>query len=105
MRQIIFNPKWQEGKIYRLFSPSTGQCYVGSTTRDLSWRKSKHCCDYKRHQNGLYGYMTSYKIVEAGDPEIELLENVTASCRQELIDREKHWVSIIANTVNKIVPC
>ncbi len=97
--------KYQTGKIYKITSPQTEQCYVGSTIeRHLSSRLSQHECEYRRYQNKKQKSNTrSFDIIKFGDAVIELVENYPCETKSELLQREKHWI-VQLNCVNKARP-
>ena len=60
---------YREGIIYNLFSPNTNRCYIGCTTKDLNttFTHLRAYCKKKRN-------VSSNEIIEAGSPQIEVLE-------------------------------
>jgi len=72
--------------------------YVGSTTKKLQCRLSKHKTDYKRWQEGKIRYITSFDVVKH-EHKITLIEECTEEARQE---REGHWIRTLT-CVNKYV--
>ena len=50
--------------------------YYGSTKEQLSRRMAEHRSDYKRHLAGNYRFVTSFRVLEAGEAYIELVEVV-----------------------------
>ena len=83
-----------EGSIYRIFSPSTDKCYVGSTTKPINSRLCDHKSSYKGWKDsGKNHYTTSFEILQYDDVCIELLEFVQCESIQELLNTP--------NTVNK----
>lgn len=64
------------GFIYKISSPSSQQCYIGSSTKKyLSQRKAEHACFYKKYvhnpQNALY--YSSFDIIAQPDHTYEIL--------------------------------
>lgn len=94
---------YQNGKIYKLWSPSENLFYIGSTTQKLSQRKTKHVSDFKKWQNGKFPFMTSFTILECDDHRIDLIETFPCNNREELISREGFYIRK-ENCVNKITP-
>ena len=81
------------GKVYKIWSPSTDKIYIGSTTKKyLSQRMDKHRSSYKRYQVGNGKYYTSYILLELNDYRIELLENSPCNDKNELTAREGYWI-------------
>jgi hypothetical protein len=92
------------GKVYKLISNNTDDIYIGSTVQKISSRKAGHKKDYKNFLNGKrQGGCMSFKIIEQGDVDIILLENVICNSITELKDRERYWIE---NTlcINKNIP-
>jgi hypothetical protein len=94
--------KFQEGKIYVIKSPSTSNIYIGATTQPLNTRFSEHKCHYKRYIAGLRNYTNSYDIIKLDDAFIELLEEYKCNNKQELLDKEKDYITkYLDNAVNR----
>jgi len=92
-------PDYQRGKIYKIISPHTDKCYVGSTTlKYLSRRLCNHVQTFKR---GVY--LTSSEIMKLGDYEIVLLELYPCNSKDELHARERHYIEKL-DCVNKSIP-
>jgi hypothetical protein len=92
------------GRIYKIVSSQTDKVYVGSTTNLLKYRLSEHKYDYKRFQNGIGHYVTSYEIVKYEDAIIQLLEENEFENKKELHKRERYFIETIDNVVNKRIP-
>ena len=60
---------YREGIIYNLFSPNTNRCYIGCTTKDLNTTFTSLRAYKKKKRN-----VSSNEIIEAGSPQIEVLE-------------------------------
>ena len=86
-------PNYQQAKIYKLWSPSTGLTYFGSTTQKLAQRlaehKAKRC--YK-----------SSLVLEQEDYCIELLEDYPCCNKSQLERKEGEYIKN-NECVNKIV--
>jgi len=90
---------YQKGKIYKIISPHTEKCYVGSTTKDrLSNRLAGHRSDFKMGKN-----MSSKYILELGDYEIVLLELYPCNSKDELHARERYYIENL-DCVNQCIP-
>lgn len=88
-----------QGKIYKVVSPSTESCYIGSTNlKYLSMRFARHRSDA---ENGAtrYNDLFDYK-----DARIELVEDYPCSSREALLFRERYWIENTPNVVNKQNP-
>ena len=97
-------PDYSKGKIYKIVDNTTGNVYIGHTTKTLlSQRLAKHNSDYNRWKNGKSGYITSFKILENGDYYIDLLEAVNCKSKDELKARERFYIEN-NKCVNKLFP-
>ena len=98
--------KFNLSKIYAIKSPHTDLYYIGSTTRPLCDRFTKHKSCYKGYLKGTYHFVTSFKIIEHDDAYIELLEEVNCENRNQLEKREGELIKENkSNCVNKFIPC
>lgn len=96
-------PDYSQGKVYKLVCNVTGLVYVGSTVSPLYKRKCQHRRDYKRYKDGKYNYITSFKIVEGGNCDIVLLEDVSCESKEQLHRVERKWIEAL-DCVNRCVP-
>ena len=90
-------PDYTQAKIYKVSSPNHSLCYYGSTVKTLAVRMSEH----KTPHNGC----TSKQIIDAGDADIQLIEEYPCINKHELEDREAEVMQ--ANwdgCVNEMVP-
>ena len=73
--------------------------YYGSTKETLSRRMAGHRADHKRFLAGKHGFTTSFRVLEAGDAYIELMEIVEYEEKAQLhavegkCIRENHCVN------------
>ena len=96
-------PDYQQGKIYKLWSPSKNLVYYGSTTETISRRLSKHLTDYNRYNNKTSTrYVNSFKILECDDYKIELVEDYPCNNRQQLCKKEGEYIKT-NECVNKCI--
>lgn len=82
-------------KIYKVVSPNTDKIYIGSTRMSLVNRLNRH-----RHNKNC----SSYKIVEFGEPSIELLEifDDDDNNKKLIKEREQHYMDLYGgNCINK----
>ena len=78
------------GRIYKLTSHQTNQCYIGSTTRSLEQRLKEHNYNQYKHnqyKNGKDNYFSSYAIVKFDDARIELLEQKEYKDKKDMLER------------------
>ena len=101
--------KYENGKIYKIWSPLGDKIYVGSTTKErLCQRMEAHRGDYNKWKNNKEKYkkITSfilfdeYGIVNCF---IELLEAKNCQCKDELTQLEGKYIREL-ECVNRIIP-
>ena len=93
-------PDYSKGKIYKLWSPSTGLTYIGSTCQSIAMRLAGHVRSKKCHDIGKYNYVTSFEILEYNDYRIDLLEEYPCENRMQLNKREGEIITQI-DCINK----
>jgi hypothetical protein len=76
--------KYNNSKIYKIWSPQTDLIYIGSTTQILCKRLADHKSNYKSYKEGKFHYVSSFKILEYGDAKIELIKEVNCQNREQL---------------------
>jgi hypothetical protein len=103
MENKTFN--YQNGKIYRIVCNITGETYIGSTTQPkLSMRKAQHVNKFKRWQNKIDGFNSSFHIIQRGNYDMVLIENYPCESKEQLHTRERYWIENTNNCINKIIP-
>lgn len=85
-------PDYQQGKIYKLSSPSTHEIYIGSTTSSLKKRLWEHRSDLGSFLKGKKNYRTSFEIIKFEDAIIELIELYPCDSREKLYMREGFFI-------------
>jgi hypothetical protein len=95
---------YQLGKIYKIVDLSTDECYIGSTCEPtLARRLAGHLSTFKQYKAGASSYTTSYKILENGNYDIQLIEAYPCNNKMELHAREGYHIKN-TDCVNKVVP-
>ena len=91
-------PNYQNGKIYKLWSPQGDDIYIGSTTLSLSRRKVQHVFEFKKGK----GISSKLLFEKYNDVRIELLEECPCENKEQLVRKEGEY---IRNNicVNKII--
>jgi len=84
--------------IYKIVCRKTGQIYVGSTQKTIEERLKKHESARKCYERGITNNITSFKVLEANDYYIELLEVCEDA---ERYIRERFYIQTM-NCVNRI---
>ena len=103
-----YDPKYQNGKIYKVVCLDTGRIYIGSTYLTLEERHNLHKSNYNRYVNGNYHYKTCFDIMKDGNYAIELISDFPCNNKTEL-EREEglHQKEAIFNDdidcVNKVI--
>lgn len=94
---------YQQGKVYRIDCLTTGDVYIGSTTKKtLAMRLSNHKSDFKKWKETGTKFVTSFPIIERGNYQITLIESVQCNSKDELRAREGFYIRTL-DCVNKIM--
>jgi hypothetical protein len=81
--------KYNNSKIYKIWSPQTELIYIGSTTQKyLCQRLTNHIVDYNNYNKNKKKFISSFHIIKYGDYKIELLETFECNNKEELNKRE-----------------
>ena len=86
-------PDYNNGKIYKLWSPEGIEIYIGSTTTSLSQRKAKH-----KHNSHLCRSKILFEKYD--DVRIELIENCPCNSKEELDKQEGEHIRKNTECVN-----
>jgi hypothetical protein len=76
--------KYNNSKIYKIWSPQTELIYIGSTTQTLCQRFTDHKKLFNQYKEGITNYTSSFKILEYEDAKIELIEEVNCENKEQL---------------------
>jgi hypothetical protein len=77
-----YDPRYQEGKIYKIVCNITNEIYIGSTIKTLNKRLAVH-----KKENCI-----SRKILNRGDYKIELIKDYPCNSRWELEEEEGKYI-------------
>lgn len=95
---------YQLGKIYQIIDYTNENVYIGSTCEPtLARRLAGHVSNYKAYLNGDKKYVSSYKIIENNNYDIQLIEAFPCDTRDELHKREGYYIKNTPNCVNKMI--
>ena len=83
---------YYESKIYKITSEQTPDIYIGSTTKTLNTRLTRHKCEYRKYLRGKHNYVTSFEIVKYPDCKIQLLELCNFETKEELRKLEGEYI-------------
>lgn len=92
--------EYRNGKIYRIWSLSTPEIYIGCTCSRLSARMAQHRARYKKYLGGNGRYISSFDILKYGDARIELIGDAPCACREELNAKHGYYIRKL-DCVNK----
>ena len=95
---------YQLGKIYKMESPS-GLVYIGSTCEPtLARRLAGHKRNYKKWKNGKFNYVTSFKLFEENEENVQiyLINKYPCDNKDELRAEEGKTIKEY-NCVNKFI--
>jgi hypothetical protein len=108
MSKALIN--YNNGKVYKIETIceyDEGDIYIGSTTKKyLSQRLTKHRENYNQYKNGGRKQMTSFDLFDKygiDNCQIVLLELVNVNSKEELHQREAHYIRTL-KCVNKVIP-
>ncbi len=87
---------YQNSKIYKIVCNNTGLVYYGSTTQ-------KYLTNRLHQHRQVYNTCTSRKIINGGNYDILLVENVNCNSKDELRARERFYIEN-NDCVNKVIP-
>ena len=92
---------YKNAKIYKIVDNTNGNIYIGSTCKKLCQRIAQHRAHYKQYLNGNFGCITSFKILENGDYDIILIEEVKdCENKEQLRAIERYYIENL-ECVNK----
>lgn len=83
---------YQKAKIYEIIDNTNGNVYIGSTTKSLKVRLTKHENSCKAWNDGKRRKIMSFDIINNGDYEIKLIEDFPCNSKKELEEREKFFI-------------
>lgn len=86
--------KYHNSKIYKLISDHTDKIYIGSTVQPLHKRKHGHIKSYQLFKNKQIQYVSSYELIDLGEIDIILIENIKCENREELHAKERHYIEL-----------
>ncbi len=106
---------YQDSKIFKIVCNTSGLQYIGSTTQPtLARRLAKLRDDYTRFLNTTGGLITRelrgsklYRVFEANNYDIVLIENYPCNSKDELHQRERHHIeqNICVNKEKIVCEC
>jgi hypothetical protein len=98
---------YNNGKIYKIVCNTTGDIYIGSTTKDkVSQRLAQHVQEYKVSKKNKRTKTTSYSIIDNGNYDIYLVELFPCNSKDELTAREGEIIkeyNLNCKCINKVI--
>lgn len=96
--------KYQAAKIYKIVSSVIPDVYIGSTTMSIHDRLRHHVNHYNKYKRGKNGFITSFKLIEHENYNVELIEDFPCDSIVDLRKRERFHIENIENCCNKHLP-
>jgi hypothetical protein len=96
---------YQNGKIYKIWSPSIEEFYIGSTTQPLIKRLYKHKMNSQGQRNWNMKLYQSMRNTGKDNFRIELIENYPCDIKHELRKREGEIIRELKPTLNSRIEC
>lgn len=91
------DPRYKNGKIYKLVCDATPIVYYGSTIKSLPQRLAKH--------NSGSNTCGSKELFDAGNVSIELVEEYPCNNKYELESRERFYIEFMLNNFTHRIIC
>jgi hypothetical protein len=86
--------KFFNSKIYKIVCNVTGDIYIGSSCETLEERLKQHKHGYKSYMEGKFRFVTSFKILERDDYNIELICDYPCENNTELRKEEQRHIDM-----------
>ena len=90
--------RYNNGKIYKLVNNVNDKIYVGSTCLTLAKRFYCHKTDAKKLKYPVYKYLNT---IGWNNVRIVLIESVVAENKDQLLQREQHYIDLLKPELNK----
>ena len=90
--------RFSNSKVYKLINSVDSKIYVGSTTQPLSKRLMDHKNCAKNRPKPVHRYLNT---IGWGNVRIVLIENVECLDKEQLIQREQHWIDSLKPELNR----
>ncbi len=92
------------GQIYKL-STADGKCFIGMTTIPISFRIANYQSEFRKYKEGLpCKQNAAFELMEYGELQLEILEDIDADDIKEVRRRQGWWVRNTPNCINKTIP-
>ena len=97
-------PNYQNSKIYKIWSPSCCEIYIGATTLPLHQRFYEHKKKYEKFLEGKIISTRSREILKYDDAKIELIKYCPCNSKEELNSIEAEHIRNTENCINLKIP-
>lgn len=95
---------YKNGIIYKIWSPSTGLQYIGSSTQPKAKRMAQHRLDKKNYELGKRkSWISSFLVLEHDDARIDIIEEYPCESKAQLDKIEGEYIRKL-DCVNKKIP-
>ena len=91
-------PNYTNSKVYKLVNTVDDKFYIGSTSQPLCKRLMDHKCDAKNRPKHVHRYLNT---IGWDKVRIVLIENVECLDKEQLIQREQHWIDSLKPELNR----
>lgn len=91
-------PNYANSKVYKLVSSIDNKIYIGSTTVSLSSRLTKHKATAKATPSFAHRH---FNTIGWDTVRIVLIETVNCFNKEQLIQREQHYIDLLKPSLNK----
>jgi len=90
---------YENSIIYKIYGKNHDMVYYGSTTRELSKRKSAHIYSFNKKKNETY----ASQIFKTNDYIFEIVEKYPCNNKKELHERERYYIENF-KCINLVIP-
>ena len=91
-------PNYSNSKVYKLINSVDSKIQIGSTTQSLSTRLAKHKATAKRTPRPVHRH---FNTIGWDTVRITLIETVECFNKEQLIQREQHYIDLLKPSLNK----
>ena len=93
----VVDPRYKEGKVYKIWNTVDLEIYIGSTIVSLCRRMTGHRYAAKTYKSMIYQHMRQVGVKNCY---IEQLEFFPCNSKKDLLLRERHWIQTINPSLN-----
>lgn len=93
-------PDFSASKIYKITNNINSECYIGSTTQNLSWRFTQHKSKYKTGRKDCSKSTILFDKYGLDNCKIELIKEFPCNSKEELLFEERKHIQNDKNCMN-----